>query len=176
MKPVAICLGALLALGGCKVASEEDQLENAIRENLSNQGTVQEVELTKTDENNMTGHVMIRENSGRTGRLNCTAQRTSGSSFNWRCSPAIDEQVLTEMENVIRQELSQQATVVSVEMNRQNDDNHMTGFAVVRDAAGTEVRANCTAERDATNIGSFNWECRPAEGAQAAEGGGGGNK
>ncbi|HEX8640542.1 MAG TPA: hypothetical protein VF704_05230 [Allosphingosinicella sp.] len=176
MKPVAICLGALLALGGCNVASEEDQLENAIRENLSNQGTVQEVELTKTDENNMTGHVMIRENSGRTGRLNCTAQRTSGSSFNWRCSPAIDEQVLTEMENVIRQELSQQATVVSVEMNRQNDDNHMSGFAVVRDAAGTEVRANCTAERDATNIGSFNWECRPAEGAQAAEGGGGGNK
>jgi hypothetical protein len=165
-----MALGAAMTLTGCTVASEEDQLENAIRENLANQGTVQEVELTKTDENNMTGFVQIRENSGRSGRLACTAQRTTGSNFSWRCSPAIDEQVLTEMENVIRQELAKQATVVSVDMTRQNDDNHMSGTAVVRDQAGTEVRANCTAERDSTNIGSFNWECQPAEGAAPAEG------
>ncbi|MDQ4086801.1 MAG: hypothetical protein M3177_02115 [Pseudomonadota bacterium] len=176
MRGLAFLLGAALTIGGCTVASEEDQLENAIRENLANQGTVQEVQLTKQDENNMTGYVMIRENSGRSGRLNCTAQRSSGNNFNWRCSPAIDEQVLTEMENVIREELAKQATVVSVEMSRQGDDNHMSGFAVVRDEAGNEVRANCTAERDSTNTGSFNWECQPAEEGQAAEGGDTGGK
>ena len=170
MKPFIIGLGAIV-LAGCNVASEEEQLENAIRENLSNQGTVQEVDLTKTDENNMTGYVMIRENSGRSGRLACTAQRSSGSNFNWRCSPAIDEQVLTEMENVIRAELAQQATVVQVEMTRQNDDNHMSGFALLRDSNGNEIRTNCTAERDSTNIGSFNWECQPAEGGQGGDAG-----
>jgi hypothetical protein len=166
MKRLAISLGFALAAAACTVSSEEDQLENAIRENLSNQGTVQEVELTRQDDNNMNGFVVMQDRSGRRGRLNCTAQRAEGTNFNWRCSPAIDESVLQEMENQIRQELSQQGTVVEVDMQRQNDDNHMTGHAKVRLADGTEVTAPCTAERDSTNVGTFNWRCEP-EGSQA---------
>lgn len=164
MKALTISLGyALLMLAGC--ASEEDQLENAIRENLASRGTVKQVELTKSDDNNMTGFAVVQTATGE-GRMNCTAQRTEGSNFNWRCVPAIDEAMLTQMENTIRQSLSQQATVLAVDMSRQDDD-HMTGYAQVRDGDGTEGRVNCTAVRETGGTGNFNWECAPA-GAEAA--------
>lgn len=164
MRAFAISLGgALLMLAGC--ASEEDQMENAIRENLASRGTVKQVELTKTDENNMAGFAVVQTATGE-GRMNCTAQRTSGSNFNWRCVPTIDEAMLTQMENTIRQSLAEQATVLAVDMSRQDDD-HMTGYAQVRDADGDEGRVNCTAARETGGNGNFNWECAPA-GAQAA--------
>jgi len=159
MRWLALSMGLALAVCGCTFAGEEEQLENSIRENLSNQGAVQEVDLTRQDDDNFTGHVIIREPSGRVGRLNCTARRTSGSNFDWRCSPAIDEQTLDEMEANIRTELSSQAEVLEVEMSRAGDDNHMTGHALVGDAAGNRLRLACTAERDSGNL--FNWECRP---------------
>jgi hypothetical protein len=167
MRAFAISLGgALLMLAGC--ASEEDQLENAIRENLASRGTVKQVELTRSDDNNMTGFAVVQTATGE-GRMNCTAQRTSGSEFNWRCVPAIDEAMLTQMENTIRQSLSQQATVLAVDMTRQDDD-HMTGHAQVRDADGDEGRVNCTAAREAGGNGNFNWECAPpGSEAEAAE-------
>jgi len=166
MRAFAISLGgALLMLAGC--ASEEDQLENAIRENLASRGTVKQVELTKSDDNNMTGFAVIQTATGE-GRMNCTAQRTQGANFNWRCVPAIDEAMLTQMENTIRQSLSEQATVLAVEMSRQDDD-HMTGHAQVRDRNGTEGRVNCTAARETGGTGNFNWECA----APASEGGAG---
>jgi hypothetical protein len=150
-------------LVGC--ASEEDQLENAIRENLAARGTVKQVELTKSDENNMTGFAVVQTATGE-GRMNCTAQRTSGSNFNWRCVPAIDEAMLTQMENTIRQSLAEQATVLAVDMSRQDDD-HMTGYAQIRDNNGTEGRVNCTAARETGGTGNFNWECAPS-GSEAA--------
>jgi hypothetical protein len=164
MKKLSVTL-ALLALAAC--ASEEEQLENAIREGLANQGTVQEVNLTVSDENNLTGYAMIRENSGREGRLNCTAQRGEGSNFNWRCSPAIDEATLQEMETAIRTNLAAQGEVVEVDMQRGADDDHMTGHAVLRDGAGGEVRVPCSAER--TEGANFSWRC--GEETPAASGG-----
>ena len=172
MKTVVIALGLGLGLSACQMQSEEDQLEEAIRNNLSAQGNVTAVELTRTDENNMTGFVDINQNNGRSGRLNCTAQRTTGTNFQWRCSPAITEQVVVEMEGNIRNELARQGEVVQVDLSRQ-DDNHMTGYAVVRDQMGNEIRTNCTATRDSTNVGTFNYQCSPGE--QAAPAGEGGN-
>ena len=162
MKRTALFLAIALAAGGCTGAGEEEQLENTIRENLSNQATVLEVDLTRQDENNLTGYAQIRETSGREGRLNCTATRSEGSNFNWRCSPAIDEPTLQEMETQIRQELANRAEVVEVDMRRAGDDNHMEGHAVVADGAGNQLRLNCTAERTEGN--RFNWECNPQEG------------
>jgi hypothetical protein len=167
MKAIVVALGLGLALAGCTIQSEEDQLEDSIRNNLSSQGNVLNVELTRSDENNMTGFVDIRENDGREGRLACTAQRTEGSHFQWRCSPAITEQVVQELEGQIRTNLSQQGQVMQVDLTRQ-DDNRMTGYSIVRNPAGNEVRMNCTATRDTANIGSFNWECVPGDQAQAA--------
>ncbi|HWT11899.1 MAG TPA: hypothetical protein VN231_04020 [Allosphingosinicella sp.] len=165
MNRVLIGLGGALAVAGCTVSSEEDQLENAIRENLSSRGNVQEVELTRQDDDNMNGFVVMRAADGSEGRLNCTARRSSGSNFNWRCSPVIDEQVLTQIENLIRQSFSSQGTVLAVEMTKQDDDN-MTGYAQIRDSAGNEGRVDCTAARDPS--GDFAWQCAPP-GAQPAE-------
>lgn len=162
----AIVLTALLGAAGCNVVSEEDQLENAIREGLSNQGTVQEVNLTRQDENNINGYVAMQDTTGRQGRLNCTAQRTEGSNFSWRCAPAIDESVLRDMEGQIRERLSQQADVVGVDLQRAGDDNHMSGQATVRDGTGAEIQVPCTAER--TEGANFNWRCGEGEGAESA--------
>jgi hypothetical protein len=173
MKKFAAVALVALALGGCTMESQEDQLENSIRSELGNQGsTVQEVELTKQENGNMTGYAVVREASGRTGRLACTAGPTGGSStnFSWHCSPAIDQAVEQEMNGIVRREYeSRGAEVLEVAMHRANDDNHMTGTARVRDGSGTESRLTCSAERDANTPGTFGWQCAPAgEGAAAA--------
>lgn len=174
MRKVLIVLTALLGAAGCNMPTEEEQLENAIRDGLANQGTVQEINLVAEGENGFAGYAMIRENSGRSGRLNCTAQRADGSNFNWRCSPAIDEAVLQEIENSIRQNMSQQAEVAEVDMQRAGDDDHMTGYVLLRDGMGGEARVPCAAER--TEGANFNWRCGEevaAAGAPAAAPGGG---
>ena len=163
--------GAALALGGslagCEMESNENRLENAIRADLGNRQTsVDTIEMTEGEDGNMTGYAMVREASGRSGRLNCSAFR-QGDNYNVTCSPAIDEAVLNEMEGLIRRELEQQAQVTEVDMQRHNDDNHMRGHVVVGDGAGNQARLACTAERDSTNIGTFNWQCAP-EGEAAA--------
>ena len=161
MNRQVFALAAVLALIGCDNVSEEDQLENAIREELTKQGEVRQVEMTKQGEDKMSGFVMIRENSGREGRLACTAERDAETSttFNWSCSPAIDDKVLQEMEDTIRKELSARAPVIEVEMQRGEDDNNMSGFALLGEEGGEQARIPCRAVRDAQNIGSFNWSC-----------------
>lgn len=171
----AIILTALLGVAGCSFGSEEDRLENAIREELTKQGNVQEVNLTRQDENTIAGYAMIREHSGRSGRLNCTAQRTEGSNFNWRCSPAIDQSVLDEMEGQIRTQLAAQGDVREVSLERAGDDNHMAGYVLIGDGAGGETRVPCSAER--TEGANFNWRCGEGEdGAEPAPAGDGGGK
>ncbi len=172
MKKGVTALAALLALSGCQISSEEDQLENAIAEALSNQGAVEEVNLVRADENNMTGYALIRDAEGRSGRLSCTAARTEGTNFDWRCSPVIDEGALQDIENSIRETMSARAEVIEVDMQRDGDDNRMAGFVRVRDLSGGEVRANCDAVRN--EGGNFNWRCGDAvSGArQAAVAGG----
>ena len=177
MKAFAISLGLALAVAGCTVQSEEDQLEEAIRNNLSSQGNVVRVEMTRVDDDNINGFADIRENSGSEGRLTCTARREAGSNFNWRCSPAVTEDMVQNMETLIRTNLSGQTEVLEVDMSRV-DDNRMTGFARFRDQSGAEQRADCVATRQTGN--QFNWECNQGGGAAApggeAAGGGNGGK
>jgi hypothetical protein len=164
MRALAISLGlalAVTAVTACTVESEEDQLENAIRNQLAGQGNVLDVELTRQDDNNMNGFANIRDNEGREGRLNCTARRTEGTNFQLNCLPAITDQIVQEMENNIRTTLARQGEVLQVDLTRQ-DDMRMTGFALVRAGDGTEVRANCTATRENPSSRMFNWECNPA--------------
>jgi hypothetical protein len=158
---------ATLVLAACDMASQEDQLENSIRNSLESQGNVQQVEMTKQDEENFTGFAVIRDRNGREGRLNCTARRTEGTNYDWRCLPTITEPVVAEMEALIRTELERQATVLEVDMTRQ-DDNNMTGFARVQDAAGNEIRTTCVAARSPVGTSNFSWRCRPDDGTQPA--------
>lgn|GEM_PF-3051330 len=173
MRKIAIGLGCALAAAGCSMSSEADRLENAMRETLAARGEVKQVEMTAQDADRMTGFASVRPaGASADSRLNCTATRDPAKGaayYNWRCVPAIDEALLNEMKQTIRTALAAQATVQQVEMTRQDDD-HMTGYAIVRDANGNEVRTNCTATRDNSDQGNFSWECRPpGEGAAAAD-------
>ena len=159
MKAFQIGLGMALALAACTVESDEDQLENTIRAELSNQGAVQQVELRKEEDGNMTGFVVIREPNGRVGRLACSAQAAGAGKYAWKCSPAIDAKTLKEMEEVIRAELSKRGPVKQIEMKRAGDDNHMSGFAVVQNEEGEEFRLACSATRNSDTPGTFAWTC-----------------
>ena len=159
MKAFAISLGFALLVAGCSVQSEEDQLENEMRNQLAGQGNVLDVQLTKQDENNMTGFADIRDNDGRQGRLACTARRSEGTQFSLNCVPSITEDVVQEMETNIRTHLTQQGgEVLEVDLSRQ-DDMNMTGHALVRTPDGREIRANCTAVRENPTSRLFNWRC-----------------
>jgi len=171
MKIFIIPLALGLIASGCNISNEEDVLENSIRNNLSAQGNVQQVELSRQDENNLSGFAVVRDSSGVEGRYTCNAHRTEGSNFQWRCNQQIDDQVVSRMENVIRQDLSQQAEVVQLELSRQ-DDNRMSGYALLRAPSGAEGRLNCTATRNAQNSLNFDWQCLPeGQAAPAAQGG-----
>ena len=140
--------------------ADEAVIEDWIRAELASQGEVLQVEMTRRDADHMTGFADIRDNEGREGRLNCSARRTEGTNFQLNCLPAITEQIVQEMENNIRTNLAQQAEVLQVDLNRQ-DDMRMTGHALVRAQDGTEVRAACTATRQDPSSRMFNWECNP---------------
>jgi hypothetical protein len=168
MKSLAICLGCTLALAACSSESDENRMENAIRAELSKNATVSQVEMTRQGDN-MVGFAEVRSADGSEGRLNCTAtpDTTKAGSYNWRCLPAIDQHMVDNMEGTIRQSLAQQGDVREVHLTRQ-DDMRMTGFAVVRDASGNEVRANCTATRENEASNHLNWRCEPADSQGAA--------
>ena len=94
MKKLALSLGGLLILAACTPAVDNqviDQMETAVREGLAPQGIVRQVELTREDENRMTGFAIVepREAPGTELRFTCTAEREgdSGAQFNWRCTP-----------------------------------------------------------------------------------------
>ena len=92
MKATAISLGALLILTACG-ASDEDDIEAAIRENLSQRGTVLNVEITPQADGRMTGFAILRNHAGTEVRMNCTVEREGDSNmmkqgFTWRCQPA----------------------------------------------------------------------------------------
>ena len=170
MKRFAMLAGVTLALSGCTVESEADQLEKVIAETLSSQGTVQKVELTAQKDGGMTGFVLIDEPDRGVGRLTCTvAPPDADSNYQWNCSPAIDEKTLGEMEEIVRTELAKLGTVIEVEMQRAADDDHMSGYAMVRNEAGDEMRLACSATRNTDDVGSFKWECNEDAGEDGAE-------
>jgi hypothetical protein len=172
MKMIAIYFSCALALAGCSMSSDEDRMENAIREELSKNGTVNQVEMTREGDN-MVGFAEIRTADGSEGRLRCNAtpDTTKSGSYNWRCLPAIDQRVIDQMKNTIRQSLAQHGEVRDVELSRQ-DDMRMTGHAVVIDSDGTEIRANCTVTRQNEASNQFDWRCNPADSAAVEPAGG----
>jgi len=175
MKRIAICLGCTLAFAACTMQSDEDRMENAIRAELSKNGNVSQVEMTRQGDN-MVGFAEVRSADGTEGRLNCTAtpDAAKASSYNWRCLPAIDQRMVDNMKATIRESLAQRGEVLEVELNRQ-DDMRMTGHALVRVADGSEVRANCTVTRENEASNHFTWRCDPADSqgvaAEADQGG-----
>ena len=83
------------------------------------------------------------------------------------CSASDEDEVKT----AIREGLAQRGTVLQVEIVRRDED-HMTGFAILRNHAGDEVRMNCTVERESVSTmmnEGFSWRCLPA-GANARTG------
>ena len=152
MRKVVLSFGLLLATAGCQVQSEEDMIEGSIRNTLSSQGNIQEVEITKQGEDNFSGFAVVRDARGQNNRLNCTASRNAdkAANFDWRCLPTVDETTLTNVETAIRESLSQQSNVRQVDMSRQ-DDSNMTGFAVLQLADGSRGAVDLhreTRERD----------------------------
>ena len=93
------------------------------------------------------------------------------------CTPAVDDQMIDQMEGEVRNGLAAQGTVKQVELTRESDDR-MTGYAVVEPSAapGSDVRFECTAERQGESGTMFNWQCTPpgaeapADAAAASEG------
>jgi hypothetical protein len=159
MKAFPVVLGLALALGAC--AKPEDQVENSIRETLSNQTAVDQVEMNTSADGNMTGYALTHEPDGRKGRLKCAAHPEAGD-YKWKCMPEIDAETERQMQEVIRPELAKQGEVVELVMKRKDDDDHMIGSALVRTSDGTELHFSCTATR--SKEAKFIWQCDPAEG------------
>lgn len=93
MKRVAVAVALVWLAAGCQFGGDEamiNQVENAVREELSSRGTVKQVELTRENESRLTGFAMVelRDRPGSEVRFNCTADRQgdSGASYNWRCA------------------------------------------------------------------------------------------
>ena len=140
-------------------------LANNIRQELTKRGsTVKQVEITRQDDDHMTGFAEVRAADGSEGRLACAATRNpskGASYYDWRCNPAIDQRVLDQMEGTIRETITAQGGQVrQVELNRV-DDSRMTGFAVAADSAGNETRATCTATRESENTRASPGSARP---------------
>lgn len=89
------------------------------------------------------------------------------------CTIGGDEAMINQVENAVREELGSRGTVKQVELSRENE-NRLTGYALVepRDAPGTEVRYNCTADRQGESGASYNWRCSAGDRQASAEGGG----
>jgi len=165
MKTLAVSLGAVALLAGCNSNNEKQQVENTIRAQLSAEGTVTRVSMTKQGDGSYSGNAGVRMADGHEAQLNCTA-RLDNSSYTGTCGQVIDQQLVDQLKGMIRQQLAARGlTVTEVEMARQ-DDNTIAGHAVVRDPAGNEVRTNCTAPRDAAT-GRFALRCVEAQGAAA---------
>ena len=158
MNKIIILAGCVFAVAAC--GNPEDQLEGSIRNGLAAQGNVQEVELTRQDDDHMNGFATVETANGTTW-LDCTAERQgTGSDFRWRCAPTIDDAMLRNLEGTIRQSLSAQASVDEVHMARQDAD-HATGYAILHDGAGNSIRTECTANRSPGGEGALAWQCAP---------------
>ena len=152
--------GLTLAATSFAFAVQDESIEQSIRDSLSEQGDVQQVEMILQDKDHYSGFALLLDVQGRPWRLDCTAARPVDGDFEWRCNPVVNEAAIEDVENAMRELLGQQATVLEVAMNRLDDDR-MTGFARLRDRDGAIVRTNCTATRESEGSRTFDWECQP---------------
>ena len=158
MKAIAVSLGLALAAAGCTAESHEDQLENQLRNQLSSQGNVTGIELTREGDN-ITGYAEIQHPQLGPVRLNC-AGRVEGARSNANCAPAVTDQLIQDMENNMRRQLSQQGELLELDLERQ-DDMRITGSGRLRVADGTEVPLDCNITRQSANSLNFNGGCYP---------------
>ena len=159
----AIALFLAAAAFAAQDAGDETALENAIRQALEQQQhQVHKVEMGRVDADNLAGFADIRDRDGHEGQLRCTARRNANGDYDFQCLPAITEDMVETIENEIRTALAQQASVLRVDMSRQ-DDMRMNGYALLRTSDGAEVRTLCTALREAPESRNFNWDCHPQE-------------
>ena len=159
MKAWVILLGLALAAAAPQGAGDVAEVENSIREGLSSQGEVVQVEMSQRDAGSMAGFAAVRLPNGNIGRLSCTARRNDAGLYDWRCLPVITAQELRDVEAVIRSNLSSQGEVLQAELRRV-DDNRMSGFARLR-VGSRDYRLTCTAVRASEESNQFNWECQP---------------
>lgn len=169
MKGFALLLGGTLLIAGCG-QGEGPLVTNLVREAVSPNGNVQQIEMTKQADNSYRGFATVRMPNGINARFNCTATR-QGSRVEARCLPVLDQAQVDMLEEELRRSFtSQGVTVLALELTRQ-DDNHVTGYADIREPGGAEGRLPCTGARGATS--GFPVECRPPAtpipGSQAAQ-------
>lgn len=64
-----------------------DEMKASLRQSLAAQGgIVLAIELSRRDDNHVTGHADIRDSSGAEGRLDCLADRQANGSFRAQCT------------------------------------------------------------------------------------------
>ncbi len=160
MNAAILMIGLSLAAAQRGDSEDEALVEGSMREELSRQGQVVQLEMIQRNPDYLDGYAVVRDAEGVDGRLDCTARRSGSDSFNWDCLPVITEPVIRQMEGLIRRELARQVTVLALDLQRQ-DDQQMVGSARVRTREGAVVTASCTAVREEPRSRTFNWECRP---------------
>jgi hypothetical protein len=152
-----LALFAVLAVAGCTSRSREDQVEDSIRNELSKQGEVQDVEMRRDGEDRMSGTATMRR-AGTSVRLRCNAQ-LSADSVDFTCGQEMSEALVRESEETIRSLYrGRGATVREVSLDSAGE-NRMTGFAVVADPDGNALRLTCSAERN--REATFDVHCAP---------------
>lgn len=164
MKAVIISLSALVLLSGC--GNEQKRVEDGVRQQLSAGGNVTQVSMTKQADGGYAGFATVRVADGHEARVNC---RTDANGQG-RCSQVIDQQLIDSTTATLRQQYTSRGfTVVEVAMAKENDDL-ISGNAVVRDSSGAEQHVHCTAPRDPAN-GLFGLNCQVVGDGAASAGG-----
>lgn len=160
--------GLSLAAIGCTIETPQSRTENAIREGLATYGAVEQVEMTEREDNSFAGMAVVRDAAGIESRLRCETVRGDGEGRQgrWTCTTPLDEEGLQGIENNIRAYWTQRGgNVLDVDMQRGEDNDNMTGYAVVQAPNGETRRLACTATRAEGVSTDFNWVC-PRSGHQ----------
>jgi hypothetical protein len=148
---------ALAAMAGC--ASAEQQAEDAMREELSRLGKVEEVEFSRGPGDDLTGHAVIRTADGKVN-MECTGRLLKGSEYDVKCAQEIDERVIAQTEELIRTQFRQQGvTIREIDLRREGKDR-MEGPAQATDSDGNEGELACTAVRRTKGSTDFDIDCR----------------
>lgn len=165
-----------LSLAACSFSiggTDQQQIEQSMRETLGNQGsTVEELNMQQTSPDAMNGYVNIRDSGGNRRRMNCTANRPANQNFNWECLPTINDNDLRQTEQSIRDEYRRRGFEVrELRLERANDTS-MRG-SVLLAQGGEELRLDCTGEQEGAERNSLGWHCRaPGETDSASADGG----
>lgn len=164
MKGLVISLSGALLIAGCSGGdNEQQQIENAVRAQLAEAGTVTQVEMSRRNADEYGGFAVVQGADGHETRVNCTMRR-NGSRFSGVCGQVIDQRLIDQVQTSIREQLAAQGlTVTQVQMARRDDDT-LAGHAMVRDASGNQGQINCTSSRNASD-GRFGLNCEGAEDA-----------